>query len=68
MKIQENIIDGSKVIQIYLSEEEKNDVNIQEKIKQMKDENNYIVLFVSGEKDINKTLKEMVEIMRKTVI
>ena len=68
MKIQESIIDGKKVIQIYLSEEERNNVKIQEKIKQIKDEKKYVVLFVSGKKDINITLKQMLEIMRKNVI
>ena len=68
MKVQENKIENKKVIQIYLSEDEKSDTDIQEKIKQIKAENRNVVLFVSGDKEPRQTLKEMVKIMKNTTI
>ena len=63
MKIQENIIDNMKVIQIYLTEDEKSDLEVQQKIEKLK-EKNKVVLFVSGELETEKVLSNMVKIMR----
>ena len=68
MKIQEKIIDREKVIQIYLSEEEKDCIDVQEEINKLRMQNVKVVLFVSGNQEANYTLKEMVNIMRENVV
>lgn len=67
MKIQEKQIENKKVIQIYLTNQEKEDKDIQEKIEQIKTKSGSVVLFVSGENDVIKTLKTMVMIMKNAV-
>lgn len=64
MRIQENRINNKKVIQIYLSKQEENDAEIKSKIQEMEDRKENVVLFVSGDTEINKALKEMVKIIR----
>ena len=63
MKLQEYKIDNKKIIHIYLNEEEKQDKELQEKIKQIS-ENNKVVLFVSGNNEPERVLREMVNIMK----
>lgn len=63
MKLQEHKIDNKKIIHIYLSEQEKQDNELQEKIKQVS-ENNKVVLFVSGDNKPETALREMVRIMQ----
>lgn len=64
MRIQENRINNKKVIQIYLSKQEENDAEIKSKIQEMEDRKENVVLFISGDTEINKALKEMVKIIR----
>ena len=45
MKIKENQIGNKKVIQIYLTKEEKENKKVQDKIEKIKKEKKYIVLF-----------------------
>ena len=68
MRVQEHKIKNKNVIHIYVSEQEKQDANIQEKINQIKAENNNVALFVSGDEEPEKILKEMVKIMKNNVI
>lgn len=63
MKLQEYKIDNKKIIHIYLNEQEKQDNELQEKIKQIS-QNNKVVLFISGDNDPEKTLKEMIKIIQ----
>lgn len=65
MKIKENQIENKKVIQIYLSEEEKENNEFQEKIEKIKKEKGNIVLFTSGDEEVEKALKDMIIIMKK---
>ncbi len=64
MKIKENQIGNKKVIQIYLTKEEKENKKVQDKIEKIKKEKKYIVLFTSGDKQIEKALKDMIMIMK----
>lgn len=67
MKIQEKQIEHKRVIQIYLTKKEKEDKEIQEKIEQIKAENKSVVLFVSGDKEVEKSLKAMIMIMKNAM-
>lgn len=67
MKIQEKQIEHKRVIQIYLTKKEKEDKGIQEKIEQIKAENRSVVLFVSGDKEVEKSLKAMIMIMKNAM-
>ena len=64
MKVQEHKITNKKVIQIYINEQEKGDVNIQKKIDNIKTKNSNVVIFVSGDNKPETALKEMVRIMQ----
>ena len=64
MKVQEYKIQNRKVIHIYVTEQEKEEANIQYKIEQIKDKNDNVVLFVSGNNAPEKVLKEMVKSMK----
>lgn len=67
MKIQENVIENKKVIQIYLNEEEKKDLEIQKKIKEMQSKNK-VILFLSGNDGAKQALQEMVKMMKNNTI
>lgn len=67
MKLQEHKIDNKKIIHIYLNEQEKQDNELQEKIKQIS-ENNKVVLFVSGNNETERALKEMVRIIQNDLV
>ena len=63
MKLQEYKIDNKKIIHIYIYEQEKKDNKIQEKINQISKKNK-VVLFVSGNNEPERVLREMVNIMK----
>ena len=63
MKIQEKIIDNRKVIQIYLTSNEKEEKDIQEKIKELQAQNS-VSIFVSGVAEVEEVLNNMVKIMK----
>ena len=67
MKLQEHKIDNKKIIHIYLNEQEKQDKVLQEKIKHIS-ESNKVVLFVSGDNEPERVLKEMVKIIQNDLI
>ena len=62
MKVKENVINKEKIIQIYLTEDEKNDFEIQKKIEFFKNSHK-VVLFVSGREDVKKNLNEIIKII-----
>lgn len=68
MRIQQNRIDNKNVIQIYLNEQEERDDDIKNKIKDIQEDNKNVVLFVSGDNEVSRTLKEMIKIMRNETI
>lgn len=67
MKVQEQKVQNNKVVHIYINEDEEKDVEIQEKVKKMKD-NIKVVVFVSGNKDPKQTLKAMVKVVQQEKI
>ena len=67
MKVQEQKIQNNKVIHIYINEDEENDIQVQEKLNEIK-ANNKVVVFVSGNKDPNQTLKAMIKAMKQEVM
>lgn len=67
MKVQEQKVQNNKVVHIYINEDEEKDVDIQEKLKKMKD-NIRVVVFVSGNKDPKQTLKAMVKVVQQEKI
>ena len=68
MKLQEHKIDNKKIIHIYLNEQEKQDSELQEKIDKIKAENNNVVLFVSGNDEPERALKEMIKIIQNDLV
>lgn len=64
MKIKENQIENKKVMQIYLSKEEKENNKVQKEIEKIKKEKGNIVLFTSGDEKVEKALKDMIMIMK----
>lgn len=68
MKVQEYKIQNRKVIHIYVTEQEKEDANIQYKIEQIKAKNDNVVLFVSGNNEPERVLGEMVKIMQNDLV
>lgn len=67
MKLQEHKIDNKKIIHIYLSEQEKQDNVLQEKIKQIS-EYSKVVLFVSGDNKPERVLREMIKIIQNDLV
>lgn len=64
MKVQEQKVQNNKTVHVYINEDEEKDVEIQEKVKKMKD-NIKVVVFVSGNKDPKQTLKSMVKVVQQ---
>lgn len=64
MRVKESKIINTKVTQIYLTEDENKDKEIQEQINKIKSSNSNVILFVSGNKEVKETLKEMVSTMK----
>ena len=64
MKVQEHKIQNNEVIHIYINQDEEKDIELQEKLKEMRD-NYKVVVFVSGNNDPKLILKEMVRAMKQ---
>ena len=64
MKVQKSIIDNKTVTQVFLSKEESKN---KELIKELKQENQNVVLFLSGNKNIAESLKYMLQFMKNKV-
>lgn len=59
MKIQKFNFQNNELIQIYINKSEYKDTKIIEEISQLKKQYSNISIFISGEKDTVKTIKEM---------
>ena len=60
MKVQKTNLLDSEVVQIYVSENEAEDINIKTKIDEIKQEHKNVVIFVSGKEDIKSTLQYII--------
>ena len=59
MKIKKFNFQNSELVQIYINKSEYKDTKIIEEINQLKQQYSNISIFISGEKDTIKTIKEM---------
>lgn len=59
LKIQKFNFENDEIIQIYINQIEKNSEKMIEEINKIKSQNSNIFLFISGENDTIKTIKEM---------
>lgn len=59
LKIQKFNFENDEIIQIYINQIEKNSEKMIEEINKIKIQNSNIFLFISGENDTIKTIKEM---------
>lgn len=59
MKIQKFNFQNNELVQIYIYKSEYKDTKIIEKINQLKKQYSNISIFISGENDTVKTIKEM---------
>lgn len=67
MKIQEIKIGNDKIVHIYLNQGENDNDEIQQKINKIKEEHK-VVLFVSGDNEPERVLREMVKIMQNDLV
>lgn len=67
MKVQEHKIQNNEIIHIYINEDEENDIQVQEKLNEIR-ANNKVVVFVSGNKEPKQTLKAMVRAMKQETL
>ncbi len=59
MKIQKFNYLNNEIIQIYINKTEQEDLKIIEQINKLKDQFSNISIFINGENDTVKTIKEM---------
>ena len=59
MKIKKFNFQNNELVQIYINKSEYKDTKIIEEINQLKQQYSNISIFISGEKDTIKTIKEM---------
>lgn len=59
MKVQKFNFENNEIIQIYINEIEKNNEKTIEEINKIKSQNSNLFIFISGENDTVKTIKEM---------
>lgn len=59
LKIQKFNFENNEIIQIYINKIEKNNQETIEEINKIKGQNSNVFLFISGENDTIKTIKEM---------
>lgn len=59
MKIQKFNFENDEIIQIYINQIEKNNEKMIEEINKMKSQNSNVFIFIGGENDTIKTIKEM---------
>lgn len=59
MKIQKFNFENDEIIQIYINEIEKNNEKIIQEINNIKSKNLNVFLFISGENETVKTIKEI---------
>lgn len=59
MKIQKFDFENKPIIQIYISKQEEENSNIIEEINQLNKQYSNVSIFINGENDTVKTIKEM---------
>ena len=59
MKIQKYKFEKNEILQIYIKKSEQEDLKIIKKINQLKKHYSSITMFISGENETIKTIKEM---------
>ncbi len=59
MKIQKFNFENDEIIQIYINQIEKNNEKMIGEINKIKSQNSNVFLFIGGENDTIKTIKEM---------
>ena len=59
MEIQKFNFENNEIIQIYISKQEKENLKIIERINQLKKQYSNISIFINGENDTVKTIKEI---------
>ena len=59
MKIQKFNFENDEIIQIYINQIEKNNEKIIQEINKIKSKSSNVFLFIGGENDTVKTIKEM---------
>lgn len=59
MKIQKFNFENNEIVQIYISKQEKENSKIIEKINQLKKQHSNISIFINGENDTVKKIKEI---------
>ena len=59
MKIQKFNFENSEIIQIYINQVEKNNESVIEEISKIKSQNSNVFLFIGGENNVIKTIKEI---------
>lgn len=64
MKINRVKSGKDEITQIYLSEEENKNEDIQMQVRQIKEKNNNVVLFISGAEEMKKILEYIVNYSR----
>lgn len=64
MKINRVKSGKEEITQIYLSEEENKNEDIQMQVREIKEKNNNVVLFIGGEKEMKKILEYIVNYSR----
>ena len=64
MKINRVKSGRDEITQIYLSEEEHKNEDIQMQVRQIKEKNNNVVLFISGAEEMKKILEYIVNYSR----
>lgn len=68
MRVREREISNQIVTQVFISKEEAEDSINQEKIQELKEENQNVVVFSAGNIDMAQTLKGMLQIMNNKVM
>lgn len=59
MKVQKFNFENDEIIQIYINQIEKNSEKMIEEINKIKSQNSNVFLFIGGENDTIKTIKEI---------
>ena len=68
MKIKKFNFQNNELVQIYINKSEYKDTKIIEEINQLKQQYSNISIFISGEKDTIKTIKEMLNYQKSKEI
>lgn len=68
MKIQKFNFENDEITQIYINQIEKNNEKIIQEINKIKSKSSNVFLFIGGEKDTVKTIKEMLNYEKTKIL